>query len=680
LASILNNAYAIILVALGLGFVVFIHELGHFVMAKWAGVKVEMFSLGFGPTLVSWRKGFGFRLGSSVKDYDKKMGAPEEVASVKYGETEYQIRALPLGGFVLMLGEEGNDESGKTTDPRAFGNKPVGARMAIISAGVIMNVIFGVLCATWVFAKGKPERPAIVGGVVAGQPAYEAGIRAGDEVVAIDGRTGDLSYDDLAQASQFSGAGQVLQLGLKRHGSGDLIHVSVEPKRVGKAPAPTIGVYSGQSLDLAGQAPPGLVSDEENFDRVVAAGPEGAKPSPVEDAQGLYAILVRNRDRPVTIVADRGPAGEDRERGKAKTSRVQAVVPPRRFVDLGLRMTPGPIVALRPDSPAVRAGFRKGDQIVSVDGQADFDPMRLPDFAYDHAGKPVAFEVLREGKPLTISATPDDSPIWSEPMGSDLTSGSEPLEVPGLGLALEVVPKVAAVAPGSPADKAKIVVGDVVTAIRFANPRPKDAPANAPVSWRKPAPLDGKVAAWPWTFEALQNVEGPVRLDLARSASVVLSPAPVDGWFDPSHGLHFGTLYRLRPPEALLPALRDGIRETKDMALSIFTLIRSLVQGRLGGDSFGGPIPIANIGFKIARHGGFEALLPFLGMLSVNLAVFNFLPIPPLDGGQMVFLVAEKIRGRPLPESAVLYPKLAGLAFVLLLFVAVFLKDIISLF
>ena len=99
-------------VVFGLGFVIFIHELGHFLLAKWNGVKVEKFSIGFGPTLLGFRR----------------------------GETEYVLAAIPLGGFVKMLGEGLEEEANKSTDPRSFTNKSVGARMAIISAGVIMNV------------------------------------------------------------------------------------------------------------------------------------------------------------------------------------------------------------------------------------------------------------------------------------------------------------------------------------------------------------------------------------------------------------------------------------------------------------------------------------------------------------------------------------------------------------
>src|SRR6204780_4836028 len=105
-------------IAVGLGFVIFIHELGHFLLAKWNGVKVEKFSIGFGATI------FGFRR----------------------GETEYVLAAIPLGGFVKMLGEGPEDQENKSTDPRAYPNKSVGARMAIISAGVIMNVLMGLAC------------------------------------------------------------------------------------------------------------------------------------------------------------------------------------------------------------------------------------------------------------------------------------------------------------------------------------------------------------------------------------------------------------------------------------------------------------------------------------------------------------------------------------------------------
>ena len=146
--------------AFGLGFVIFLHELGHFLLAKWNGVKVEKFSIGFGPTL------FGFRR----------------------GETEYVLAAVPLGGFVKMLGEGPEDEANKSTDPRAYPNKSVWARMAIISAGVIMNLLLGLACFVYAYGQGMEETPAKIGGVMAGSPAYEAGIQPGDEVVAIDGR------------------------------------------------------------------------------------------------------------------------------------------------------------------------------------------------------------------------------------------------------------------------------------------------------------------------------------------------------------------------------------------------------------------------------------------------------------------------------------------------------------
>ena len=157
------NWWVVLQVALGLGFVIFVHELGHFLVAKACGVKCEKFFLGFDVG--------GLKL-----------------ASFKWGETEYGIGALPLGGYVKMLGQDDNPaaaaqeahraraamESGDLPpeptsgphpawDPRSYPAQSVPERMAIISAGVIMNVIFAVLMASWALGLGV--------GVVAGVAA-----------------------------------------------------------------------------------------------------------------------------------------------------------------------------------------------------------------------------------------------------------------------------------------------------------------------------------------------------------------------------------------------------------------------------------------------------------------------------------------------------------------------------
>ncbi len=158
-------AWNVLKVGLGLGLVIFLHELGHFLLAKWNGVKVEKFSIGFGPTLASFRQGVGLRVGTGSR-------APGPGDPPTWGETEYILAALPLGGYVKMLGEASEDakDEEKSTDPRAYHNKSVGARMAIITAGVIMNLILGVACFAFVHGQGGIDRPAVLGGVLPARP------------------------------------------------------------------------------------------------------------------------------------------------------------------------------------------------------------------------------------------------------------------------------------------------------------------------------------------------------------------------------------------------------------------------------------------------------------------------------------------------------------------------------
>jgi regulator of sigma E protease len=196
----LEGFWSIAKAALGLGFVIFIHELGHFAVAKWCNVRVMTFSLGFGPALPG--------------------------CSFRYGETLYKIALLPIGGYVNMLGEgdEGNDTD---VDPRSYKNKSVWQRMAIISAGVIMNVILALGCFVFVYmTKGAERMPARIDVVDVGSPIWKndtespdhkrRGVHRGDDIYQIGERKAHDPFkfvwfdDDLMPVVMLSQAGDEL--------------------------------------------------------------------------------------------------------------------------------------------------------------------------------------------------------------------------------------------------------------------------------------------------------------------------------------------------------------------------------------------------------------------------------------------------------------------------------------
>lgn len=646
--SILNIAK----VAFGLGFVIFLHELGHFLLAKWNGVKVEKFSIGFGHTLIGFHR----------------------------GETEYVLAVIPLGGFVKMLGEGTEDESSKSTDPRAYPNKSVGARMAIISAGVIMNVLLGLSCFVYAYGQGMDEMPAIIGGVEPGSPAYRAGIRAGDEIVAVDGDR-EISYETVTQKVRLSSTGQKLHFDIKRPGEKELVKVDIEPKREPPSPFPRIGIAATKSLLLADPpllATEGLGLSKELIaalglkvdDQVVAIAAEGTTPRPIQDALELEQHLAKARTRPVTLVFSRQTKGTEK-----KTFEV--TLPPRHVIDFGFRLTLEPISAIRPGSPADKAGLRVGDRIVEVGGKADLDPMRLPDFCYEHAGQPLTVTVARmaadkSSTTTSVEITPDSSPPAFEILGA-----STPLEIPGLGLACPVRTRIVAIRDGSPAARAGLKPGDEITKLTLLPQTEKNNKKAKPteIAFSDKAPL------WPLAFVVLQREPfGGVDLTIkGRTAPLTIRPEVVPDWFATDRGLQFQPLFRRLPPQSVGAALRRGAEDTLENILIVYASLRSLVQQRLSPENFGGPLLIAQIAYSQAKTGLTE-FIHFLGIMSINLAVLNFLPIPPLDGGQMAFLVAEKVRGRPLPDSAMIVVSWTGIALLLCLMLFVVIQDVVRTF
>jgi regulator of sigma E protease len=187
LGSISPYVTTILATLVVLGVLIFVHELGHFLVAKLLKVRVEVFSLGFPPKLVS----------------------------KQVGETDYRISVVPLGGYVKLLGENPNDEVPPELIPRSFLHRPLWQRAAIILAGPIFNFLFAFLALFMVFAiSGIPYVPTEVGRTIEGSPAQRAGLKAGDQIVAVNG-TPVKRWEELSHQIRQHG-GQTLSLTIKR--------------------------------------------------------------------------------------------------------------------------------------------------------------------------------------------------------------------------------------------------------------------------------------------------------------------------------------------------------------------------------------------------------------------------------------------------------------------------------
>ena len=667
-SGIVGSISKALLVVLGLGLVIFFHELGHFAVAKWCNVHVERFSIGIGPILWSRQK----------------------------GETEYALSALPLGGYVKMLGQDDMDPNQMTSEeiaenPRSYSAKKVWQRMLIISAGVIMNVItgfglFGLAC-----RMGVVEVVPDVGFVAPGGPAWEAGIEKGDRIKSINDKEIQ-GFMDVSGAIVLS-TGELTINGVRPDGTEYSVTVMPElgkqTREVGIGPAQSLQIdpSAGEEFPIAA---PGLPAEQASQpflggDKVVAI--EGHE---VTAWHELTEITARLAAEELTYRVERSTESESAD---STTETVDIVVPPAPMRSIGLWMSNGPVKSIRRDSIAAAAGIKPGDTIQQVDGLKvgdDIDPLRLPNYFAEKAGTTVRVTVLHQGDGAigevtrVVELTPADKPAWSEvPLRV-----TDPLPIPAIGAAFRVIPVISKVIEGSEAsgefEDGQLKPGQRISKIILPYSGNDDLLGKKSDDSFTVSFDEVKEPNWAYAFYMLQQAPTrDVRISIAEpdeseNFSVLLTQRETElDWYKPIRGIGgFQRLSRKRVAESASDAAAQGFKRTKSSIVGIYMTLRSLFRGDLSAKALSGPLGIVSIGFQVADT-GIAQLLLFLGVLSINLAVLNFLPIPVLDGGHMVFLIWEGITRRKPSPQVIGWAHLVGLLFILGLFLFVMYLDVV---
>ncbi|MGH0035356.1 MAG: RIP metalloprotease RseP [Myxococcota bacterium] len=394
--SLFDYLYAVIPM---LGILIFVHELGHFLVAKACGVRVLKFSLGFGSPI-----GFGrFRM------------------RWERGGTEYVVAWFPLGGFVKMLGEnlvvQGEDDPDAVVDaaPDEYLNaKPIWQKLSIVAAGPAMNLLLPVVAFLGVLWVGVPRPDAVIGTVESGSPAAEAGLVPGDRIEAIEGEP-VVYWEDVETAVRGRTEGE-LALRIERAGATRDLVVPVTARSGldefgGVQSVGWIGIDDRRLPSLVGvpsASSPAARAGLRSGDRIASLG--GAE---IEDWQALGRALaaVPAPGRAVLEVVRWTPA--DVEGGEPVETRLSVELPlaaetPPDLAGLGIVPATVLVSAVSPGFPADRAGLRSGDLIVTVDGRPVGSFSSFQETVRSSEGRPLELTYARQGELATVTLAPEE--------------------------------------------------------------------------------------------------------------------------------------------------------------------------------------------------------------------------------------------------------------------------------
>ena len=364
-----------------LGLLIFVHELGHFAVAKWCGVRVEVFSLGFGKKLLSY----------------------------KHGDTTYALSLIPLGGYVKMFGDEIGAAIDEEQKKYSFLHKSVGKRIAVVLAGPLMNFFFAIFIFFCVAIIGEEARSPVIGDVPAKSPAYEAGLRSGDEILSVGGLR--LNTWDEFQHQMNLRIGQAVEIRVQRYGLTEPVSAQVSPQ---SRPNPNllsldenIGEVDGlSSSSLASVL--GVRAKTPAEQMGLRTGDRIAKINghEVKYYREVEPLILPLQGQQVALEVERWPSLEAKD---PEILKMNVKFPTFASMDgLGIEKSDLFLAKVMEKSPAAAAGLQAGDRILSV---GSVQPKNWEDVleavkSYKGDGE-LEFTLLRQSEQKKISVKPE---------------------------------------------------------------------------------------------------------------------------------------------------------------------------------------------------------------------------------------------------------------------------------
>jgi regulator of sigma E protease len=625
------DIFNIILVVFGIGLVIFVHELGHFMAARWCGARVEIFSLGFGPRLFGWQR----------------------------GDTMFQVAAVPLGGFVKVAGEyyDGTTEKEEGT----LSSLSVPQRFLYYSGGVIMNVIFALVVMPFVMFAGLPAREAIIGTPTPGAAAWEAGVPANSRILTVNGEK-VVDFEHLVIAVAVNGK--------------DGVTLDVQPPAENGGPLPPVQTFelSPKFDEDLGVYRVGLPAGFDPTAKLVVAAESAAA------AAGLTAEdrLVGIEGQPSAISLERQLlramlAGDSMDvrvqdaNGQERTVTVAPKMKPSEQKLVGVAPSGTRIESLRTTGPGAALvkslDLRGGDRIVRVNGTRvhGVDGIQEALITAPMDGE-LLLNVERGSASMALTAALDGT--------------TPPLAVLGdIAFANQQLGTVITVAKNSPAMRAGLADGDEIVTINGVTVDSWDAVLkNIRLAVAKENPVELLVYRTPEPTTGAEAGAVATSLDEVR---VTLTPEALPR---PEYGFALAAATTIIRAESFGEALSQGFTTTKRFFADVWRQLQKMLFSKeISTKNLGGIISISVISSDAASQ-GMSVLFKFLAILSINLAILNLLPIPILDGGHLLFLLIEGIKGSPVSERTFGYSQVVGLVMIMSLMVYVTYQDIVRWF